>query len=94
MVTKLTYVGLVVFFLAAMMAQVSGNDKFPFLIILIFGLNFAMLIINFVRFIRMPSDKTMRINMVLGLFLTLYVVGVIYLSRIGMVDSMMFLGFR
>ncbi len=94
MVTKFTYAGLVVFFLAVIMAQISGNDKFPFFAILILILNCVMLVVNFIKFGVKPSDKSARLNLGLGLSLVIYVVAIIYLSRIGMVDSMMFLGFR
>ncbi len=91
---KLTYTLVGAFFLSVFMAQLSGNDKFPYLVMSLIFLNLILFGINFVLFIKKPLEKQSQINMICSLFLILYIGVSIYLSLIGVVDPIIFLGFR
>jgi hypothetical protein len=94
LVGKLTYILGAGFFLSVIIAQLSGNDKSPYLVIFFIFLNLIMFGINLVLCLKNPLEKKFRINVVYSLCLMLYVGATIYLSRMGVIDSTIFLGFR
>lgn len=86
-VTKITYTVVGAFFLSLIGAEISGNDKFPFIVIFILGLNFLTLILNFIIVMDKPSEKRFLFNMGLNLSVIILVAGYLYLVRAQFIDS-------
>lgn len=90
----ITYLCALLFLFAIGAGVMSGNDKYPYIILLIWGGNLVLFVINLVMFLQNRMGSGKRSNLILSLFMASYVPVVIFFSRMGWVDSMSFLGFR
>jgi hypothetical protein len=91
---KAMYIFLFVFCLSIIGAHVSGNDKFPFVVLLMWFLNSVPLIINIKLVLKDRLNRSLQLSLAISLAILLYVPTVFFLSRQGWIDSLYFIGFR
>ncbi len=82
-------------FITILFSRLSGNDKAPFLILLTLVIIITIFIVTGVITLLKREYSTKSYFLLLGSSLTLiYVIIAIFLSRAGLVDSSILLGFR
>lgn len=79
--------------LAVLHTRLSGNDKAPFLVLLVLAIDAVWVLVLLVRALGGRDPYAAR-HLVFALLPLLYAALVVTLARLGLVDSALFLGFR
>ncbi|MEK7802345.1 MAG: hypothetical protein AAB276_07820 [Pseudomonadota bacterium] len=79
---------------AIMVATLSGNDKAPFFVLGVVVINTLIFLKYMTAFHRLRTDKNHRLYCLFAALPLIYMVGVVVLSRHGLIDSLYFIGFR
>ena len=92
---KLFLIPPLLLFISILLAHISGNDKATFLILSVIFINICIFIITGLIIIfkkeNSPSIKSLFLG---GLFTLLYIIISILVSRSGLIDLSILLGFR
>lgn len=92
-----SFSSIIFFILTVVFVKISGNDKAPFLMIMPIIYSLVLSIIYFITIIKgykVGLDKKIYFDFFLAILPIAYTFLIILLARKGIVDSMLFLGFR
>jgi hypothetical protein len=93
--TKLiAFVPTTMLILAVVYSQISGNDKAPFIVLSVLGINAVLLVLSAAAFITGIRQSQTWIQFGYIAAPTIYAVLVILMARLGWVNSSLLLGFR